>query len=76
MNPTFQYAYRTEIESSNDNVYKYVGRAPCDSSVDDPVWQIVRYELNSAGNIKNGKFAMGNIRFEYKWSEREELEYK
>lgn len=76
MNPTFQYGYRTELETSVDNKYKYIGIAPCDSNNEDEVWQIRRVELNAAGNVKNIKFAGGNHRFQYRWSDREDLEYK
>ena len=76
MNTIFQYGYSTEIDTSNDNKYKYVGVAPCDSNIEDPVWQIRRIELNAAGNVLNIKYANGNYRLQYKWSERLDLEYK
>lgn len=76
MNPTFQYGYRTEMTKSSDNKYIYIGIAPCDSDIEDPVWQIKRIELNAAGNVQNIKYADGNYRFQYKWSDKLDLDYK
>lgn len=39
MEQTFLYGYRTEIENSSDNRYKYIGLASCDADEEDSTWR-------------------------------------
>ena len=49
--------------------YMYIGTAPSNSTISDPVWQIIRLTF-TAGAVSAIEWADGNQSYDNKWTER------